>query len=172
MKELLSYTDIKAFWHVLLLKWRACRLANYQIGWNWCTYVSFSPCFIRAKCLPGFKPCNQSTIICSSVNKLTTIRQTLDWPELVKLVMDCWELEQLLWELGALSSHSLPFPMDYIPDVSHKGEERKRKRGNTVGLHILKSSKSNTHAHAPSSVTGDGPDLRALYRRGGDRVRW
>lgn len=48
--------------------------------------------------------------------------------------------------------------MDYIPDVSHEGEERKRKRGNTVGLHILTSSNTNTHTHA-SSATGNGPDL-------------
>jgi len=59
--------------------------------------------------------------------------------------------------------------MDYIPDVSHEGEERKRKRGNTVGLHILKSSNTNTHAHASLFVTGIGPDLRALYGRGRDK---
>lgn len=57
--------------------------------------------------------------------------------------------------------------MDYIPDVSHEGEERKRKRGNTVGLHILKSSNTNTHTHA-SSATGNGPDL---WERKGQRRR-
>lgn len=80
----------------------------------------------------------QSTIIYCPVLQFHNITKSIPWTDWICLcwlwvVENCSRPAQLLWELDALSSHSLPFPMDYIPDVSHEGQERKRKLGNSVG---------------------------------------
>lgn len=83
----------------------------------------------RKKCLfPASLPQASTHLLSGAPDPM----HTLDWIWLW-VVGNGSRPVQLLWELDALSSRSLPFPMDYIPDVSHEGQERKRKLGNSVG---------------------------------------